>query len=473
MTIKRRLFISNNLMIIIPVVLCILFAAVMSLAMIGVFGNFGGRSLDDDRFYQAKASIIALDAAAQGEDELLGAVDGIAESNKSEHISVFIYKSGQPIGAPALYTPLLQTALGEAGTHTWIFDHTALFARAVDEYHIILMNTNYYLNDDATYRSYVAISLVMLLLIIATIVVTNRILTRAIVKNIMVPIDALSYGVEQIREGNLTFRLDYSGKDEFDPVCAAFNDMAERLQKLENMRRSDEANRKELIAGISHDLRTPLTSIKAYLEGIDKGVAESPERRQRYLGIIKSKTDDLEHIINQLFLFSKLDVGEFPMNTECLNIGRSVSEIAVGLADEYKDKGLLLELRPCPSDLFICADAAWLRNVIINILENSAKYKVAEIGRVIIECGESDGCVDIALTDDGPGVPGTALDKLFDVFYRTDPSRNTEGSGLGLAISERIVSLLGGRIFARLPQGGGLAVVLRFPVCQDERMTTK
>jgi signal transduction histidine kinase len=309
----------------------------------------------------------------------------------------------------------------------------------------------------------------MLALIIVIIVVTNRILTRVMVRSIMAPIDVLSYGVAQIREGNLTFRLDYSGKDEFGPVCAAFNDMAERLQRLENIRRSDEESRKELIAGISHDLRTPLTSIKAYLEGIEKGVAESPERRRKYLEIIGKKTADLEHIIHQLFLFSKLDIGEFPMDTELLNVGRTVSEIAGGLTEEYRDKGLLLALRQSPPNIFIKADAVWLRNVMINILENSAKYKAAEIGRVTIECGESAGDVEIALTDDGPGVPEAALDKLFDVFYRTDPSRNTKGSGLGLAISERIVRRMGGKIFARLQQGGGLAIVLRFPAVTDRK----
>jgi signal transduction histidine kinase len=473
MTIKRRLFISNNLMIVIPVVLCVLFAAVMSLAMLGIFGSFGGRSLDDERFYQAKRSITALDGATWGTDELLRAAEGIAESNENEHITISVYKDGRPLGAPAPDTPLLAAALGQEGAHTLILDHTAIFARTVGEYHIVLTDSNYYLTDDASYRSYVAMGFVMLILIIAIIVITNRILTRVMVRSIMTPIDALSYGVAQIREGNLTFRLDYSGKDEFGPVCAAFNDMAERLQRLENMRRSDEESRKELIAGISHDLRTPLTSIKAYLEGIEKGVAESPERRRKYLGTIRSKTDDLEHIIDQLFLFSKLDIGEFPMDTERLDIGSAVSGIINGLAEEYMHKGLFLTIGQNASDIFINADAMWLRNVIINILENSAKYKTAEIGRVTVECDASAGSVEIVLADDGPGVPEASLGKLFDVFYRTDPSRNTKGSGLGLAISERVVRRMGGRISARLPQGGGLAIVLRFPVVTDEGVITK
>ncbi|MDR1320538.1 MAG: HAMP domain-containing histidine kinase, partial [Gracilibacteraceae bacterium] len=277
-----------------------------------------------------------------------------------------------------------------------------------------------------------------------------------------------SYGVAQIREGNLTFRLDYSGKDEFGPVCAAFNDMAERLQRMENMRRSDEESRKELIAGISHDLRTPLTSIKAYLEGIDKGVAESPERRQKYLEIIGRKTADLEHIINQLFLFSKLEIGEFPMHTELLPLGRTVSELVSGLAEEYGHKGLHLELSQGAPDVFVRADPLWLRSVVINILENSAKYKTAETAAVIVACGEADGYAEITLTDDGPGVPEAALDKLFDVFYRADPSRNTKGSGLGLAVSARIIRHMGGRISARLPQSGGLSIVLRLPAFAAE-----
>jgi signal transduction histidine kinase len=451
-------------MIAIPVVLCVLFATVMNLAMIGIFGSFGGRSLDDERFYQAKRSIAALDGTVRDADELFRAVDGIAKSNENEHIAIFVYKDGQPLGAPALDTPLLPVALEKTGTHTLILDHTALFAQTVGEYHIILMDTNYYLSDDTSYRSYVAMGFGMLILIVAIIVVTNRILTRFMVKSIITPLDTLSYGVEQIKSGNLPFRLDYLGKDEFTPVCVAFNEMAGRLQNSEEARQQDENSRRELIAGISHDLRTPLTSVKAYIEGLEKGVAVTPEQQKKYLDTIKTKTADLENIINKLFMFAKLDTSDFPVRLERVNIGSELTKILNGLSEEYKDKGLTLRItRPLP-DAFANIDRTLLQNVILNVLENSAKYKTAETVAVSVSCRIENGYAKIRLADDGRGVPDNILDKLFDVFFRADPSRGKTGNGLGLAISAKIIRRMNGGIVAESVDGGGLAITIALPL---------
>jgi signal transduction histidine kinase len=470
LNIRRRLLVSNILMIAIPVVLCVLYAVVMSLAMMGIFGNFGGRSLDDERFYQAKNSIAALDETGIDENALLQAVDDIRKANENEHVTLAIYRDARPLGTPAPDTPLLTTALEQTGTHTLILDHTAIHVRAIGGYRVVLTDTNYYVGDDSSYLSYmVTMGIGMLVLIVIIITITNRALTRVMLRSITVPLDTLSYGVEQIRDGNLTFRLDYQKDDEFAPVCAAFNDMAARLQRLEDSRHKDEESRRELIAGISHDLRTPLTSIRAYLEGIEKGIAQSPERQQKYLDTIRNKTADLEHIIDQLFLFSKLDLGEFPLDMRLVDIGQAIAEIVDDLADEYEGRGLMCRLERSVRGVLIEADTLWLRNAIINIFENSATYKIAKTGMLFIVCDEVDGHVEIRLTDDGPGVPEAVLERLFEVFYRADPSRNAKGSGLGLAISARIVEHMGGQMSAQLPQDGGLAIILRFPLVGGEK----
>jgi signal transduction histidine kinase len=227
-----------------------------------------------------------------------------------------------------------------------------------------------------------------------------------------------------------------------------------------------ENNRRELIAGISHDLRTPLTSIKAYLEGIETGVASTAEKRSKYFSIIKNKTNDLEHIINQLFLFSKLDIGEYPMNMQKVDLGRTLPEMLGELADEYGRRGLIIKQGQNVENIFINADYMQLRNVIINILENSVKYKISEKAVLAINCSSLGNTVKINLSDDGPGVPPEALNKLFDVFYRTDPSRNNEkkGSGLGLAIADKTIRRMGGKIHAELPENGGLSIIIQLPI---------
>jgi hypothetical protein len=170
------------------------------------------------------------------------------------------------------------------------------------------------------------------------------------------------------------YRIAYAARDEFAGVCADFNEMAGRFLDMVNARQKDDENRRELIAGISHDLRTPLTSIKAYIEGLEAGVAATPESRARYINTIKSKAGDLEHIIAQLFLFSKLDIGSFPFRMETFDIGLALSEFVKTAGEEYRQKGLCLDLAENTRGIRVTADRVQLGNVFANILENSVKY---------------------------------------------------------------------------------------------------
>jgi signal transduction histidine kinase len=229
-------------------------------------------------------------------------------------------------------------------------------------------------------------------------------------------------------------------------------------------RQKDEDSRRELIAGISHDLRTPLTSIRAYLEGIETGVASSREQQEKYFSIIKNKTNDLEHIINQLFLFSKLDLNDLPLNFKSLDAGPLVTDMIAELSDEYAKRGLMIEPGETTRNIYVYLDPVLFQTVIVNVLENSVKYKDADQGRLTVSCIPASGGIEIYLTDDGPGVPKEVLEKLFDVFYRADPSRNSRGNGLGLAISQKIVKRMGGTIRAEAPPAGrGLSIVIFLP----------
>ncbi|MDR3311720.1 MAG: HAMP domain-containing histidine kinase [Spirochaetaceae bacterium] len=313
----------------------------------------------------------------------------------------------------------------------------------------------------------------MLVLLAAVIYAASRFLTHHIVKDIAASLDTLTAGVRQIHDSNLSYRIDYQVEDEFRPICEAFNGMAQKLEESAAQQKKDEANRRELIAGISHDLRTPLTSIKGYLEGIETGVASTLDMQKKYFATIKNKTADLEHIIEQLFLFSKLDMDEFPLTLHRIDIGRAVTDMIQEAETEYAPRGLTVRLAEVQSGLSAAADVLWLRNVIVNILENSAKYKTRPQGTMTVACAAGEdaalgACAILRLADDGPGVSPEALGKLFDVFYRADPARSKKGSGLGLAIGARIIRRMGGRIHAELPAAGGLAIVVSLPLLQGE-----
>ena len=308
------------------------------------------------------------------------------------------------------------------------------------------------------------IPLLILVLFIIIVSLVNNLLTHRMTKKITKPLEPLGEGVRQIQDNNLAYRINYQNNDEFRPVCDAFNEMAARLEASNAQRNKDEANRRELIAGISHDLRTPLTSIKGCIEGIETGVASTPEMREKYLAIIKNKTAAMEHIIEQLFLFSKLDMDEFPLNLRRVDLSLAIADMAEDALSEYTSRGLDIKITKMPGNIHVNADVLLLRNVIINIFENSSRYKTMERGQIEISASTVNDSVLLRLADDGPGVQADMLPKMFDTFYRTDPSRSKMGSGLGLAISAKIVERMGGKIYAELPASGGLAIVIRLPL---------
>jgi len=294
--------------------------------------------------------------------------------------------------------------------------------------------------------------------------IINSILTYRMIKTITKPLEILTRGVNQIHERNYAHRIEYSDDDEFRPVCEAFNQMAAQLEASTAQRLKDEANRRELLAGVSHDLRTPLTTISGYLDGLESGVASTPEMREKYLHTIKNKTIDMQRIIEQLFLFSKLDMDEFPFSPGRFELTRALSDMVEELTEEYAARGLEVIINVSPQNVFVNADVSHFRRVVINILENSAKYKEKETGRVEISFSADNNFAQIRFADNGPGVSQDALPNLFNVFYRADPSRHTKGSGLGLAISAKIIERSGGTIHAENADSGGLAIVIRLPV---------
>ena len=306
---------------------------------------------------------------------------------------------------------------------------------------------------------------VMFFALLTIIFAVNRLLTKYISRHIMTAIDTLVGGVGEIRDGNLQFRFQHAANDEFDSVRNAFNEMAERLHAMVAAKQQDERNRKELIAGISHDLRTPLTSIKTYVEGIELGLATTPTLQQEYFATIKAKADDIEHIIKQLFLFSKLDIGEFPMQMSQSAVGEWLSEFVDAVSEEYRRKGLTISLDENTQNAHFSVDSVQLRSVFINILENALKYGNQEGGVMQIVSRKSGADIEISLTDNGGGVPSEFLGNLFDIFYRADKARNNaiQGSGLGLAISAKILERLGGGISAENAPHGGLSIIIRLP----------
>ena len=261
----------------------------------------------------------------------------------------------------------------------------------------------------------------------------------------------------------MDYRIRYDRPDEFRPICEDFNQMAARLKESIAKIQQQERSRKELLAGISHDIRSPLTSIKAYVEGLLDGVAKTPESQKNYLMTVKTKAEDLDQMISQLFLFSKMELGEYSDNMCSLKLDEKVEALVSDVRKEYENKGLHIDTKLTP--ITITADPIQLDRVIVNIMEKSLKYKKNETGTLRITLTKTKNFCVLSFDDDGPGVPEEALPHLFEVFYRSDPARRNpqNGSGLGLAIVESIVSHMGGSALAGKSELGGLKIEICLP----------
>jgi len=294
------------------------------------------------------------------------------------------------------------------------------------------------------------------LAILIILLFTNVLLTVIISTSITKPLKLLKYGTEQIKEGNLNFEIKSKSRDEIGEVCRAFEQMRCKLKESIDTQLQFEENRKELISSISHDLKTPVTSIKGYVEGIMDGVADSPEKMEKYIKTIYSKANDLDRLIDDLFLFSKLDLKKVPFNFEKVQIVKyfedCIEEMKIDL--EKRDVKLIMST-DCSSDLTVKADREKLKRVIVNIIENAVKYMDKDEKQINIDINCDKGTTIIKVKDNGQGIKKEELQFIFDRFFRADASRNSEtgGSGLGLSIAKQIIEGHEGKIWAESEYG--------------------
>ncbi|MBQ9480009.1 MAG: HAMP domain-containing histidine kinase [Selenomonadaceae bacterium] len=230
-----------------------------------------------------------------------------------------------------------------------------------------------------------------------------------------------------------------------------------------------EEGRKELIAGISHDLATPLTALKGYISGLRDGIVRTEEKRQQYIARMYETTESMERLVESLFMFSKLDLGRVEFLVERVMLGEYFEDFVSDRAPTLLTRGLTLRLTSDGSNCAVEIDRMQFGRVIGNLLENSLKYKRGDAVTVELDVRRSGDEVRIAFSDDGMGVEADQLPRLFESFYRTDAARSnvSKGSGLGLAVVKRIVEAMNGRVWAEASALGGLSIVMTFPLSKE------
>jgi signal transduction histidine kinase len=293
-------------------------------------------------------------------------------------------------------------------------------------------------------------------------------LTFFISRSIIKPLSLLKSAAEQIKTGNLDFTITYARRNELGELAATFESMRSQLKDSLEKQEQYEINRKELISGISHDLKTPITAIKGYVEGIMDGVANTPEKMERYIRTIHGKAGQLDKLIDELFLFSKLDLNKTPFNFETVDIKDYLQDFLEELRFDLEGKKTdLVFLADTDSPLQVTADREKLRRVMMNIIDNALKYtgEKAERGQISIRLNDQGERVMVSVADNGPGIKGEDLPFIFDRFYRSDPARSSAagGSGLGLAIAKLIITEHGGEIWAESRLGQGATICFTLP----------
>ncbi|MBC2077857.1 HAMP domain-containing histidine kinase [Listeria booriae] len=294
-------------------------------------------------------------------------------------------------------------------------------------------------------------------------------LSYFVAKSVIQPILHLKEGAEKIEAGNLDFEMEKTtGKNEIATLISTFEKMRIRLKKSLEVQEQYENNRKELLSNISHDLKTPITSIVGYIEGIQDGVANTPEKQAKYLEIVHTKAKDMNALIDELFLFSKLDLHKEPFYMRSVDLNALLAQIAEESEFSFPDAQISLTV---PDEkLMTKADREKLKRVFENLIHNSMKYMDKTQAKITIQLEKQQDMAIITFGDNGKGIPDANLNAIFDRFYREEQSRNsnTGGSGLGLSIAKQIVEEHQGRIWATSELGVGTAVCVALPLKEEE-----
>ena len=231
-----------------------------------------------------------------------------------------------------------------------------------------------------------------------------------------------------------------------------------RLKESAEEKLEREKQSRELISNISHDLKTPITSIKGYVEGLIDGVAKTPEKQEKYIRTIYNKANDMDRLINELTLYSQIDSDKIPYNFRRLNVTDYFGDCIEEIGMDLEARGIELDYSNLLSpDTQIVADPEQMKRVINNIVGNSVKYMDKPDGHIEFRLLDEHDSVRIEIEDNGQGIAQRDLPNIFDRFYRTDTSRNSAkgGSGIGLSIVKKIVEDHGGYIWATSREGKG------------------
>ena len=293
---------------------------------------------------------------------------------------------------------------------------------------------------------------------ICILVITGIILGFWLISGISSPIENLTKATKNIRDGNLDFEVKVEGVQEIQELCKDFEEMRVKLKLANEEKLEADRQNRELISNISHDLKTPITAVKGYVEGIMDGVADTPEKMDRYIRTIYNKANEMDRLINELTFYSKINTNRIPYNFNKVNVREYFDDAAEELEYDLTAKNVEFEYQNAVApEVMVIADVEQMRRVINNIVGNSVKYMDKEEKKISLHIRDAGDEIEVSITDNGKGIPSKDIGNIFNRFYRADTSRNSGqgGSGIGLSIVKKIMEDHGGRVWAESKEGEG------------------
>ncbi len=477
MSIRKRFFLSHAAMIIMPLIVIVFIMLLLQVMLRGEVGWNGSQRFTIQNEKVTESFRKLMKEVSTNQDKFLNSsyLHDISQQIEKENSYLIVRKNGKIyFKSDKLKLISAQNLPGFGSKATspmgiWIGRQNY----SIMQYDFYFKNgeegTIFLLNSGSTFVKFARVFFpIMFISLILTLILTNALLSYFMSRSILRPVKKLSNAAEKIRKGNLDFTMEMKGTDELNQLVQSFDSMRAQLKESLELREQYENNRKELVANISHDLKTPITSIMGYVEGIQDGVANTPVKQHQYLETIHKKAKYMNELIEELSLYSKLDVKKVPFHFEKVNIQAFIKDYSDDIADDLKEKGIGLNFLPSDLNVNVLIDRNKIIRVFENIIYNSAKHNHHTDGQVDISLIDSGEMVQVSISDNGPGVPNEQLSTVFHRFYRVDEARSTDGSGLGLAIASQIIEAHGGTIWAENNPGGGLKVSFKLKKSEDD-----
>lgn len=469
---KRRIFLYNTLVVLAALMALLMVSGVVIRRVADAYAK-GGATLMDERSDGAEA---LLDGWTPSEgtdwqelDYQLGSLG----------YGLHVVRNGRTLYS-SLDSMQMELFLQGGDTAVWPEDETAavwnggalMLGIRSGTYTIVAMSRPNFPEVFGRQQPQAEAALLSLLILgpaaIAIIVSLSLVSTHFQVKHILRPVNALADSARRVEAGDYTQPVGYGGQDEFTAVCAAFEQMQRHLLEEREKNNAYERARTDLVAGISHDLRTPLTSVKGYIKGLRDGVAATPERRAQYLDIAYRKACDMDVLLQRLFYFSKLETGSMPLFPVRADLGAFVRQFVEENAADLAQQGGRFVLRGAPAPHPVRMDTEQMARVLSNLTDNALRYAGVRPLVLTLTVWRERNMEKLRFADNGRGVAEHDLPHLFEQFWRGDQARGDgarQGSGLGLYIVRYVVEAHGGSVTAKTD--GGLVFELAVP-CEED-----